>query len=353
MNAPVPNESGAQWLRSDGAEGDVVMSSRVRLARNLAGFPFPNAADNEERQDVLDLVTRAAAGAELAPNLVTLELARLPDVDRYALVERHLISKQLAHGDAPRAVILSSPDEWLSVMINEEDHLRIQAIHAGLDVRAAHTAADAVDDKLESRIDYAYSNELGYLTACPTNVGAGIRVSVMLHLPALRLTGDIDKVRRAVKDMKHTVRGFYGEGSDVVGDFYQISNHTTLGKTEGEIVDFMETQLAPTIIGYERKAREKMLNARRTHLEDKVHRAFGALLHARLLTSDEALEKLSLVRFGVLCGVLKGPDPRVVNDLILLTQPAHLQRVSGRTMEQGERTVARASLVRQRLGAAT
>jgi protein arginine kinase len=281
----------------------------------------------------------------------------MPVLDRSLLVERHLISKQHSKGkpgsgagtDDPRAVAISIPEERLSIMVNEEDHLRIQGIRSGLALSAAWRDVDAVDDKLESGLDYAFSPRFGYLTACPTNVGTGLRMSVMLHLPGLRLTGEIEKVKRAADGMNLAVRGFYGEGSDAVGDLFQLSNQTTLGRTEATILQDLEGQIIPRVVEYERESRRDLLNKRRTVLEDNVWRAWGMLTNARLLTTEESMQALSLVRLGSLLGLLPQADQKLVNQLMLLVQPAHLQRVLGKELDQEQRRFARAMLVRGRL----
>lgn len=357
---PPANEPCPEWLTGEGEASDVVLSSRVRLARNIAGVCFASKAGRAERQRSLETCRDQILMAGISERVVFEELHEAPPLKRALLVERHLISKQLskgrpgskATGDDPRGVAFGVPDERLSVMVNEEDHIRIQSVRAGLALADAWRAADSVDDRLEAGLDYAFSKRFGYLTACPTNVGTGVRMSVMLHLPGLRLTGDIEKVKRAAGDMSLAVRGFYGEGSDVVGDLYQISNQTTLGKTEGAILGELEQQILPRVIEYERLARRELLAKRRVMLDDQVWRAWGILTHARLITTEEAMQALSLVRLGVMAGLIPpraGLDSRSLNMLILLCQPAHLQRAFGRELDQEQRRVARASLLRQRL----
>lgn len=356
MTARIP---GAEWTRAAGPEADVVLSSRVRLARNIAGLPFPGAARSSDRKKSLEAAREACLACDLSAfdtrahdRVRWVDLCEAPALERMSLVERHLISKQHAKGVEPRAVALSGPTEWLSVMANEEDHLRIQVVRSGLALSDALERADAVDDQIESRLDYAFSERWGYLTACPTNVGTGLRVSVMLHLPALKIMQQIEKVRRAAKAMNLAVRGFYGEGSDFAGDLYQISNQTTFGRAEREILATLEKDIVPELIGYERHAREALVKKRRIVLEDIAHRALGMLRHARLLSAEEALQNLSALRLGVGAGVLSGIDAATVNDLFLVTQPAHLQLAVGREMDQAERRIARAAIVRERLGAA-
>jgi len=327
------------------------MSSRVRLARNLAGFPFLPKASREDRRQILDITRRNVLDAALAKQVMWVDLADSPTLERQVLVERHLISRQHAKGDEPRAVAVSSPDERLAIMVNEEDHMRIQVMRSGLALSEAFDHIDRVDDSIESRLEYAFSPRFGFLTACPTNVGTGIRVSVMLHLPGLKLAGEIDKVRRAAKGMSLAVRGFYGEGSDAVGDIYQISNQTTLGRTERQVLDDFERQIIPKVIEYERHARRTLIQMRRTLVEDRTHRALGALRSARLLAADEALQLLSLVRLGLMLDLFGDEAPTLadVSRLMLLSQPAHLQKATGRTLDQAQRRIARAELVRTQI----
>lgn len=345
--------TGAEWLRPDAPESDVVLSSRIRLARNFAGYPFVGRAKREDRRQVLQVAKRDILQGGLVPQVMWIDLNEVTALERSVLVERHLISKQHAKGEEPRAVAISNPDERLSIMVNEEDHLRIQVIRGGLDLLGAFTQIDEIDDKIEAMSDYAFSPRFGYLTACPTNVGTGIRVSVMLHLPGLKLSGELEKVKRAAKGMSLAVRGFYGEGSDAVGDFFQLSNQTTLGKDEQDLLEEFEKQIVPKVVEYERLARRSLLEKRRVILEDRVHRALGTLRHARLLKSEEALEMLSFLRLGIHLGVIEGVELATVNNLILLTQPAHLQKLVKHEMEQSERRVERANVVRKHLGGST
>ncbi len=374
-------ETGTEWLRSAGASSDVVMSSRVRLARNLVGWRFGHKAGHGDRQKVLEICRDRIAAAGLSgvgaspsstppepttppapPQVMWIDLRESPPIERQLLVERHLISKQhskgkplpdLKAGDVettdPRGVAIALPDERLSIMVNEEDHLRIQAVRGGLALAEAWADADRADDLLESKLDFAYSPRFGYLTCCPTNVGTGVRMSLMLHLPGLKLTGDIEKVKRAASDMNLAVRGFYGEGSEAAGDFYQISNQTTLGKSEQAILNDLAGEIIPKIVEYERMARRNLLAKRAAALEDQVYRALGLLTHARLLTAEESMQMLSHVRLGVVMGLVSDVDLASVNALMLLTQPAHLQRVMGTELDQEQRRSARAQLIRRRL----
>jgi protein arginine kinase len=354
---PLPLSVLPPWLAGEGECVDVAMSSRVRLARNMAALPFMPKAQRRDRQQVLDMCRDQILRAGVSTRMMWIDLHDCGLNERTLLVERHLISKQHSKGkppagaaqEDPRAVAFSVPDEKLSIMVNEEDHLRLQMVLPGLSLRAAWNAISEVDDRLEGGVHFAFSERFGYLTACPTNVGTGLRMSVMLHLPGLRLTGELDKVKRAATDMSLAVRGFYGEGSDAVGDLYQISNQTTLGKSEEMILRDLEQEIIPKVVEYERHSRRELIAKRRAGLEDQVHRAYGTLLHARLLATDEAMQLLSLVRLGVLMGVIRGTSHQRVNQLMLLVQPAHLQRVAGRELDQEQRRAARAALVRSEI----
>ncbi len=352
------NMFATEWLRGCGEACDVVMSSRVRMARNLAGFPFVVKATRADRLQILDACKRRIQVAHLAGDIIWINLHEASSMERTLLVERHLVSQQHARGklstgaggpDEPRALAFSHPDERLAIMVNEEDHLRIQVIRSGLALVEALAEIDAVDDRLEGGLDYAYSPRFGYLTSCPTNVGTGVRLSVMLHLPALRLTGDIDKVKHAANDMALAVRGFYGEGSQAAGDFYQISNQTTLGKTESVLLHDLQREILPQVIEYERSARARLLAKRRGEIEDQVWRAMGTLRHAKLMTTEEAMQLLSLVRMGVVTGIVPGLSLAEVNSLLLAIQPMHLQRVVGKELDQDKRRIARADVLRERL----
>jgi protein arginine kinase len=337
-----------EWLRGIGPMSEIVISSRIRLARNVGGVPFLSRASRQQKQMLENRIRDVLLGSQVAPQTLYVDLDKAPEVDRQLLVERHLISKQHAAAEGARGVAVGE-NETIAIMINEEDHLRIQVLRSGLQLDEAWEQINAIDDTLESKLDFAFHPRFGYLTACPTNVGTGIRVSVMLHLPALKLTGEIEKVFRAAKDMKLAVRGLYGEGTEATGDFYQISNQTTLGKSEEEIISDFRHLVIPKIIDYEHHARRTLLNDHTIALDDKVGRALGLLRSARLMASEETLFLLSHLRMGVHLGRVKDVDIRTLNELFLLTQPAHLQKLSGRKLEGDIRRAARADYIRQRL----
>jgi protein arginine kinase len=338
-----------EWLRGNGPMSEIVISSRIRLARNVAGFPFLTRCSRHQRQQLETRIRDTVLGANLAPEVLYVDLEAAPEVDRNLLVERHLISKPHAAAEGARGVAVAE-NETVSIMVNEEDHLRIQVLRSGLQLEEAWEQINKVDDQLEAQLDWAYHPRFGYLTACPTNVGTGIRVSVMLHLPALKLTSEIEKVFRAAKEMRLAVRGLYGEGTEATGDFYQISNQTTLGKSEDDIISDFKHVVIPKIIEYEHVARRTLLSDRSKALDDKVERALGILRSARLIASEETLLLLSHLRMGVHMGRVKGIEMRTINELFLLTQPAHLQKLHGRKLDGDLRRAMRADYIRQRLG---
>lgn len=336
------------WLRGTGPEADTAISTRIRLARNLANFPFLSRANIEQKREIERLVREKIKRAKDTKDLHYIRLSDISAVDRLFLMERRLISREHAGGDGERGVAFGR-SETISVMVNEEDHLRIQVIRSGFELRDAWKVINEIDNILERELKYAFSPSFGYLTACPTNVGTGMRASVMLHLPALGLTHHIEKVFNAVGKLGLIVRGLYGEGTQVLGDLYQISNQFTLGKSETEIIEIMES-VVPRITGYERMAREALVSENREQLEDRVWRSYGMLREARLLSSEEAMHLLSQVRLGVNLGLVKDVSVETLNALFILTLPAHLQKLEGKELEATQRNVLRASFVRRRLG---
>ena len=337
-----------EWLRGAGPMHDVVISSRARLARNLGGMPFLTKCAQAQQEEMENRLRQEILQSGIAEKTFYVDLVAASELDRTLLVERHLISRQHANASHPRGVAFSDT-ETIAIMVNEEDHLRMQALRSGLQVADAVRDVNRADDLLEQRLDYAFHSRYGYLTACPTNVGTGLRVSVMLHLPAVKMTGEIEKVFRAAQDMHLAIRGLYGEGTEATGDFFQVSNQTTLGKSEEQIVSEFSDQMVPEFIKYERQARASLLKQKRPAVEDKVHRSASLLKAARLISSEETLYLLSLVRLGINLEILPDIDIKTVNELFLLAQPAHLQRILGRDMSGAERAEARASFLRRRL----
>ena len=339
--------SAGEWLGDTGPESDIVISSRIRLARNLGGYPFLSSADQQETGRIERLVREKMVETGLAPDMTYFSLPSLTLLDRLFLVERHLISREHAFGKGPRGVGLASK-ETISIMVNEEDHLRIQGLSSGLQLRETWEHVDEADSLLEERLDFAFSSQYGYLTVCPTNCGTGLRASVMLHLPALVMTNQIDKVFKAVSKISLAVRGLYGEGTQASGDFYQISNQPTLGKTELETIERIEGVI-PKIIEYERTVRENLIEQKREVVEDKVWRAFGMLQTARTINSEETMDLLSAVRMGVNLGIIPNVQIGTVNELFIFTQPAHLQKLERAELNSPERDITRATFIRNRL----
>jgi len=339
--------SSGEWLRGSGPESDIVISSRIRLARNLADYPFINRCAPSDRQEIERRLRETVHTLPGSGELMYVDVASLPGLDRQFLVERQLISREHAEADGARGVAIDL-SEQASLMINEEDHLRIQVMHSGFDLAGAWEQINRIDDAVEQHVTYAYSRQLGYLTACPTNVGTGMRVSVMLHLPALVLARQIDKMFRSLQKINLAVRGLYGEGSQPAGDFYQISNQVTLGRSEEDLLKQVG-DVVPTIIDYERKARDFLLNDGHEKLHDRISRAFGILRTAQTISSEETMHLLSSVRMGVNMGLIKEVEIPTINKLFIYTQPAHLQKLSGGELDSADRNIERARYLRQHL----
>jgi protein arginine kinase len=337
-----------EWLRGTGPESDVVVSTRIRLARNLAGFPFANRAAPAQKAETAVKARDALAKADLPYQLDYVDVPALSPLDRQFLVERQLISRELATVlEGPRGVALDQK-ESVSVMVNEEDHLRLQVLRSGLALTEAWEDIDKLDDALEARLGYAFHDQFGYLTACPTNVGTGMRASVMLHLPALGLTKQIEKVFRALQKINLAVRGLHGEGSRAFGDLYQISNQVTLGKSEPKILSEIG-EVIETILQYERQARNALLKERRQAEQDRVARAIGTLGSATMITSEETMELLSAVRLGIHQRLIEDLPATTVNQLFIHTQAAHLQKLMGQPLDGEERNAARAKYLKAKL----
>ncbi|ADG66608.1 ATP:guanido phosphotransferase [Planctopirus limnophila DSM 3776] len=347
MNLDVLTQRSGEWLRGTGPEADIVISSRIRLARNLAEFPFVNRASDTVRAQIEDFLRERIEKLQGRRPLTYLRTSDLEPLDRQFLVERQLISREHAEDHGQCGVGVSS-EENVSLMVNEEDHLRMQVLRSGMDLDAAWAEINEIDDLMEQEVAYAFDSQFGYLTACPTNVGTGIRVSVMLHLPALVATKEIQKVFQALQKIGLAVRGLYGEGSQAMGDFYQISNQVTLGKSEIDIMKSIKDVVAQ-ILGYERRVRTALVKENRQALHDQVSRAFGILQNAQTISSEETMHLLSSVRMGVNLGLIDDVEIPTVNELFIQTQPAHLQKLRHQKLESAERNIARAAYIRQRL----
>jgi protein arginine kinase len=329
--------------------GDIVISCRVRLARNLAGFCFLTKCSAAARAEIEEKLRNVLSGLRVGEEAFYLDVCGAEVVERDVLIERQLISRYHAKMEGPRGVYVGG-GEAFAAMVNEEDHIRMQCLRAGLQLEECWAELNRLDNRIEEQLDYTFDEKYGYLTACPTNIGTGIRVSVMLHLPALKMTGEIDKVLRAAKDMNLTVRGMHGEGTEAMGDLYQVSNQVTLGVSEEQLVEEFTTVVVPKIVEYERSAREQLAAKAPASLDDKVGRAMGLLSNARLVSSQEALHLLSHLRMAVNMGRTKNIGIAAINELFLLTQPAHLQYNCGRQLDAGQRDALRAQMLRNTLG---
>lgn len=340
------NMTDCPWLMPQGPDTQIAVSTRVRLARNIADYVFPTHPDESDRRDVLDRIHRAMDS--LATPFTWHELDEQSGLDRLLLVERHLISRELADKQGPRALAVCK-EESLAVMVNEEDHLRMQCIMPGLQPQEAYDRVNRLDDRLGEKLSFAYSPKYGFLTSCPTNMGTGLRVSVMLHLPALVMTKHIEKVFRAVQAMRMAVRGFYGEGTDAWGELYQISNQATCGMAEMEIIDDMNSVIK-AIIKYEQNARIEMAGALRTRLQDRIWRSWGILSGARVMSTEEAMSHLSSLRLGAALGLFDRVEPERIQRLFLECQPGHLQVATGVDLSNADqRDITRASYLRREL----
>lgn len=345
------NNPNSKWLEGTGPHSDIVISSRVRLARNLEEFPFPQLMNESQAQAVLAKVTEVLAKLDVQEMIGCLEVAamrELPALDRQVLVEKHLVSPFQAQNTAVGRGMAVRPDEAVSIMINEEDHLRIQCLLSGLQVQEAWLLATAVDDALEKHLDFAFDEQWGYLTACPTNVGTGLRASVMLHLPGLVMVQQAQRVLAALHQIGLAVRGMYGEGTQAIGNIFQISNQITMGPKEEELVGNLEA-VVKTVVEQEYTARRTLLHQARLALEDRTWRALGLLTQARVMTSQEAMTLLSDLRLGVDLGILPQIELRTLNELIVLTRPGYLQKLEGAELPAPARDVKRAEIIRGKL----
>ncbi len=339
------NDDRAELTQKAKKAAPVVLSTRIRLARNLVGPPFPERADVVQRRDVL---TRCAGQISALPQMnkgTFFDIADLSTLEKQVLVERHLISRELCDGEEGTGVYINK-GQTCSVMINEEDHLRIQFLKTGFNLKSVWKLIDAFDSELEKTIDVAFSSEFGYLTACPTNLGTGLRASVMMHLPGLVVSGQMERVIRAVSQLGITVRGLFGEGSDASGHIFQISNQQTLGESEMEILERLGNVLK-TIIDHELNARYKYLEESREKLLDQIGRAYGVLKNAHVIASDEALNLLSFIRLAVDFGMLPEATRADVDRFVIESQPGHVQYAAKEGIEPDARDIARADRLRE------
>ncbi len=337
-----------EWFRTEGPDSDIVTSSRIRVARNFKGLAYTPRLTLAEQDSVLTKVEEALSDYKAVSAVHFFRYQKLEDIDKQFLAERHLVS--LEHiGDKGHKAAAISDDEKMSTMILEEDHLRLQAFESGFNLVKAWRIISALDDHLQKKIEFAFDSKLGFLTACPTNVGTGLRASCMVHIPALVLTKQIHKVVQALTKLNLATRGLYGEGTQAIGDYFQFSNQMTLGQNEEEIIQNLESVIRQ-VIDHEREARQHMLEKKKGKFEDQIWRALGVLKSARIISSSEATQYLSMVHLGLNTGVLKGPLNRMdLNMLFELIQPAHLQKMAQTTLNASERDLRRAEIIRDRL----
>lgn len=340
----------SSWMQANGPDSDIVISSRIRIARNLRSAPFPMLATNKQSEEVLQCV-RAVMDREELQEISSFELVSLgtlSELDKKVLVEKHLISPNLAN-EARNGAAIVSENEAISIMVNEEDHLRIQVLYPGFQLKEAWNLAEQLDDTFETALDYAYDEKFGYLTSCPTNVGTGIRASLMMHLPALVITQQMNRILQAITQVGLAVRGLYGEGSEATGNIFQISNQVTLGQTEEEIIENLYS-VARQIIEHEKAARHKLMQESRVKIMDRIRRSYGILRFAEVMDSKEAAQRLSDVRLGVHLGIIDNVPANVMNELLVMTQPGYLQRHFGSAMSPDDRDIYRAKLIREMVG---
>ncbi|MFC4025696.1 protein arginine kinase [Oceanobacillus longus] len=343
------NEAISPWMLDDGPDKDIVMSSRIRLARNFANVSYPILADQEKLEEIRSFFEEEYAHQSFQSyeNLEFVSIPELTPVEKSVLVEKHLISPHLVKFTQQGAALISQ-NEQVSVMINEEDHIRIQVYFPGLQLKKALEHAFNFDDWLEEKVNYAFDETKGYLTSCPTNVGTGMRASVMMHLPALAMSNQINRMIPAISQLGLVVRGIYGEGSEALGNIFQISNQITLGKSEYDIIEDLGS-VVNQLIEHERTARTHIVERSEMKLQDRIFRSYGVLQYSRIIDSKEASRCISDVRLGIDLGIIKNTSGNILNELMVLTQPGFLQQYANRTLKAGERDVLRASLIRERL----
>lgn len=334
------------WLRGNAPDSCIAISSRIRLARNISKIPFPHRANEKNLKRVASLVQDAVKECSYLINSQCYDLNKITPLDKQYLIEKHLISPEQA--SSKDGYLIAGDKDMVSIMINEEDHLRIQSIDAGLNLFEAWDIINKIDNELSERLDYALSPQWGYLTACLTNVGTGMRASVMVHLPALILTKQINKVLKGVSQLGLAIRGLYGEGTKSLGNLYQISNQVTLGQVEEETIDYIK-KITNQIIGYEKDAQELLTKELNEQLEDRIFRAYAILTHARIISSNEAMDFLSAVRLGVSVNLLKNVSLETLNELLIIIQPAHIQKIYKAILTPEQRDIKRAELIREKL----
>lgn len=335
------------WAKTDGEDSDVVISSRVRLARNIKGFPFPHKANEQQLVYIIQAVMEAIGRESPVGGLQPLKIDELTPNQRMVLVEKHLCSPQFVERPKYR-VLITNEEQSVSLMVNEEDHLRIQAMTPGFSLGNALSMADKIDDFLEEKLEFCFDECCGYLTSCPTNVGTGIRASVMLHLPGLTMIDQIKQVFSALTHVGINIRGLYGEGTESLGNIYQISNQVTLGHSEEDLISNIKS-VCRQVIEQERAVREALMRDSKLQLEDRVCRSYGILSQARIMSTQEALKLLSDVKLGVELGIISEVSQAHVKELLFLTRTSLLQSIYGKEMTPAERDFHRAEIIREEL----
>lgn len=337
------------WYIDKGPDNDVIISSRIRLARNIKKYPFPNRFTKEQSENILSDIKEISLNSSnyIAKQFDFISLSDYQEIDKYILLEKHLVSHDLIDNKKLSGALISK-DEQISIMINEEDHLRIQTILPGMQLLKAWDLSSKIDSLIEEKVEYAFDENIGYLTSCPTNVGTGMRASVMVHLPALTMIGYINGLLSTISKIGIAVRGLYGEGSKATGNLYQISNQITLGQSEEDIIESINSVIVQ-IMEQERMARNKILKESPFELEDKIFRSYGIFTNARMMSSNECMNLISDIKLGIDLGLINGLEQKDVNQLMVITQPGFIQKSVGRVLEGKERDVKRAEVIRKHL----
>jgi len=337
----------SEWLKATGPNSDVVISTRIRLARNVDKVPFSHWANKKQKEEILSLAEEALEKTNILKGASYSRMTDFSELDRQFLIERHLMSPEHAFDPEYKGLIIE-PREIISIMVNEEDHFRIQVVQSGFNLRDAWGLINKIDNETNEIINYSYSVKWGYLTACPTNAGTGMRASLMMHLPALVMTKQINKMLQALTKLGIAVRGLYGEGTEALGNFFQISNQVTLGRPEEDIIGNFE-RIMNKVIMREAQARRSLLMKEKEALSDKIYRTYGTLKNARIITSNETINLMSSIRFGVNMGILADVSIKTVNEIFIMSQPAHLQKLENKILTSDQRDMKRADIIREKL----
>ncbi|MFH1645754.1 MAG: protein arginine kinase [Candidatus Omnitrophota bacterium] len=338
----------SEWLKGKGPSSDIIISSRIRLARNIGDYAFVDWADEKTKKRIVQITKEAILTSNYMKGCLYVEMSNVSPIDRQFLIERHLIGKEHALNPKYKTVFIGDK-EIVSIMVNEEDHMRLQVIQSGFSLESAWDIMKSLENDLEKRIGFSFSDEFGYLTACPTNTGTGMRASVMIHLPGVVMTRQIDSLINGISKLGLTVRGFFGEGTEALGNFFQISNQVTLGQIEDDIIDNLK-RLITQVVAQEKASREFLRIKKKDIIEDKISRAYATLEGAHIMTSTETIELLSMVRLGIDLNLIDKINYDKLNELLILMQPAHLQKIEGKVISAAERDIKRTELIKKKLG---